>query len=71
MPEQKFLDLIEQLEKEITEASDAKRHEIQARLHKTVDNMRAAGVAIPARLRELDNAAIEEEIEDRFDNMPL
>ena len=71
MPEKKFMDLIAQLEAEIAEATDETRHEIQAELHKTVEKMRLQGVAIPARLQELDNQAIEEEMEDRFDNMPL
>ncbi|WP_420567912.1 hypothetical protein [Thalassovita sp.] len=71
MPEKKFMDLISQLESEIAEATDETRHEIQAELHKTVEKMRSQGVTIPARLRELDNQAIDEEMEDRFDNMPL
>ena len=71
MPEQKFLNLIDELEKEIAEATGDDRHEMQAELHKTVEKMRAAGIEVPARLRELDNEAIEEEIEDRFDNMPV
>jgi hypothetical protein len=71
MPEKKFLDLIAQLETEIAGATDETRHEIQAELHKTVEKMRTQGLAIPARLRELDNQAIDEEMEDRFDNMPL
>lgn len=71
MAEKKFLDLIEQLEREIAEASDEKRHAMQAELHKAVEGMRAAGLDIPARLQELENQSVEEEIEERFDNMPL
>ena len=71
MAEKKFMQLIAQLEAEIAEATDDTRHEIQGELHKTVEKMRAQGIAIPARLRELDNQAIEDEMEDRFDNMPL
>ncbi|WP_319823873.1 hypothetical protein [Thalassovita sp.] len=71
MAEKKFLELIEQLETQIAEASDEVRHEIQAELHKAVEAMRAAGFTIPARLQDLDNQAVDEEIEDRFDNMPV
>ena len=71
MAEKKFMELIDQLEKEISEASNDTRHEIQAELHKTVDKMRTAGFAIPARLQDLDMQAIDEEIEDQFDNMPI
>lgn len=71
MAEQKFMELIAQLEKEIQQATDETRHEIRQELHKTVDKMRSAGLAIPARLQDLDAQAIEEEIEDRFDNMPI
>lgn len=71
MAEQTFLDLIQKLETEIAQASDDVRHEIQAELHKTVEKMRLAGFDIPQRLQDLDARAVEEEIEDRFDNMPL
>lgn len=71
MPEKKFMQLISQLEAEIAEASDDARHEIQAELHKTVEKMRSQGIAVPARLQQLDDLAVDEEMEDRFDNMPL
>ncbi|MGH1356739.1 MAG: hypothetical protein ACRBBS_16900 [Thalassovita sp.] len=71
MPAQKFMDLIAQLEAEIAGATDDTRHEIQAELHKTVEKMRSQGIAVPQRLSALDNQAIDEEMEDRFDNMPL
>jgi len=71
MAEKKFMELIDQLEQEIAQATDDTRHEIQSELHKTVEKMRVAGLAIPARLQDLDAQAIDEEIEDRFDNMPI
>ncbi|MDF1803160.1 hypothetical protein [Thalassovita sp.] len=71
MAEKKFMELIDQLEQEIAQATDDTRHEIQAELHKTVEKMRLAGLAIPARLKDLDTQAVDEEIEDRFDNMPI
>lgn len=71
MPEQKFMEMIEQLEQAIAQAPEEARHEIQAELHKTVEKMRLAGLAIPARLLDLDAQATDEEIEDRFDNMPI
>ena len=71
MVEKTFLDLIEKLEREIAQAPDDARHEMQAELHSTVEKMRRAGLTIPARLADLDSQAIEEEIEDRFDNLPL
>lgn len=71
MVEKTFLELIEKLEQEIAQAPDDARHEMQAELHSTVEKMRQAGLTIPARLADLDNQTVEDEIEDRFDNMPL
>lgn len=71
MVEKTFLELIDKLEREIAQATEDARHEMQAELHRTVEKMRDAGVPIPARLVDLDNQSVDEEIEDRFDNMPL
>ncbi len=71
MAEKKFLELIEQLEQQIAQADDDLRHKIQTELHSAVQSMREAGHTIPARLQDLDNQAVEDEIEDRFDNMPV
>lgn len=71
MAEQNFMQLIDQLEQQMAQSTDETRHQIQAELHKTVERMRAAGLDIPARLKDLDAQAMDEEIEDMFDNMPL
>ena len=71
MVEKTFLELIDKLERDLAQAPESARHEMQAELHRTVDKMRQAGLTIPARLADLDIQAVEDEIEDRFDNLPL
>lgn len=61
----------ERLEKKLHGACLDTRLELQPRVSKVLDKMRAHGVQIPSRLRRLDAALCEDALEARFDNMPI
>ena len=71
MTEAELCKTAERLEKEITMAPADARLRLQPEFARVIDKMKAAGLAVPARMRSLDVALTEEAIEDRFDNMPV
>ncbi|CUH67005.1 hypothetical protein TG4357_02774 [Thalassovita gelatinovora] len=71
MTEQKFLELIEKLEAEVEEVSEAKRAEIKVRLQSVIEQMQAEGVHVPQRVRLLEERLTDEVVESMFDNMPV
>ena len=71
MAEQKFLELIEQLEAEIEDASEATRAEMKDRLQSVIEQMQAEGVHVPQRLQLLEERLTDETVESMFDNMPV
>ena len=59
------------LEATITKADRAQRLALQPRFSRVIDQMSRSGEPVPARLRSLNAALLDEAIEDRFDNMPV
>lgn len=71
MSERKFLELIEKLEAEIVEADEQQRRGMQGKLQSVLLQMQDRGMAVPRRLRKLDNDLTDEAVETMFDNMPV
>lgn len=61
----------ESLEAEISRASATTRLSLQPQLQKFLSHLEADGVRVPSRLKALNAELIEEQIEARFDNMPV
>lgn len=61
----------ENLEQKIVGAKSETRLALQPQFTCLLDKMTAAGEPVPARLRRLDAALIDEAIEARFDNLPV
>ncbi len=61
----------EALLEELREADSEKRHEMLPALEAHITACRMAGVPVPHRLAEIEQAIHDEEIEDYFDNMPV
>lgn len=59
--------LIAQIAKAVAE----ERYALHQELHRVIENIRLRGDRVPGRFRDLDIELLEEEIEDRFDNMPV
>jgi|AACY02.16.fsa_nt_gi hypothetical protein len=59
------------LEQQIAAASDDLRPRLRAELRQVVEEMKARGESVSAHLASLDQALIDEEVEDQFDNMPI
>lgn len=59
------------LEAMIARADRAERLDLQPRFSRLIDRMAREGEAVPARLRNLNAALLDEAIEARFDNMPV
>ena len=59
------------LEERLRDAIGEDRVALHAKLHRSLDSIRALGGKVPAHLRELDLELIDEEVEDSFDNMPV
>lgn len=59
------------LENRIRSARGAERLRLQPELRTAMTQLRDAGVRVPARLRDLNEALVQEEIEAKFDNLPL
>jgi hypothetical protein len=60
-----------QLEAEISAASEEKRVALQPELHRVIERMRLDGKHVPARLRSLNAALLDEVVERQFDNLPV
>lgn len=61
----------EDLARQISDASAAQRLELQPKLGRMIEDMQKAGIAVPARLRNLHEQLLDEVIEARFDNLPI
>ncbi|TCL09041.1 hypothetical protein BXY66_1083 [Shimia isoporae] len=55
----------------IAAANGAERYSLHQDLHRVITNIRLHGATVPLRFRDLDLELLEEEIEDRFDNLPV
>jgi hypothetical protein len=67
-------DLLEKanaLAAQIATAEGEARYELHQELHRALENIRAKGGTVPARLHSLDLELVDEEVEDSFDNMPV
>ena len=60
-----------QLEAKITNACEETRIALQPELGKILDLMRHQGSHVPARLKSLNAALLDEAIERKFDNLPV
>jgi hypothetical protein len=61
----------EQLGARIMRASEDKRLLLQPEFNRLLSKLKAAGVRVPAHLRELDEELHDEMVEAQFDNMPV
>jgi hypothetical protein len=59
------------MSREIAKASDFNRRRMQPEFNRVLVTLRSEGVPVPAHLRRLDTALLDEVIEARFDNMPI
>lgn len=59
------------LEQQIKSANGAARLKMQPKLEAAMMQLQQDGLRVPARLRNLNEALIQEQIEDRFDNLPV
>ncbi len=71
MTDQELLQQAESIEARLTGANQSLRLELQPKLSKVIKNLRANGMHVPARLKQLDAALCDEAIEACFDNMPI
>ncbi|SLN30081.1 hypothetical protein TRL7639_01228 [Falsiruegeria litorea R37] len=71
MSDQELLQQAEKIEARLNGANPSLRLELQPKLSKVIENLRANGTHVPARLKRLDAALCDEAIEARFDNMPI
>lgn len=62
---------VERIERKLKGASLETRLAIQPSVRKIIDRMRCQGMHVPSRFKRLEAALIEDEIEARFDNMPI
>lgn len=61
----------ENMERQIAGAAADQRLALQPQFARVLDRMAEQGEPVPARLRRLEAALVEEVIEARFDNMPV
>lgn len=61
----------EELEAQISHATPRARLRLHPEFSRVLRRLGEQGTPIPARMRSLDAALVNEEIEDRFDNMPV
>ncbi|MFD3190169.1 hypothetical protein ACFMPD_07820 [Sedimentitalea sp. HM32M-2] len=61
----------ESMERQIAGAAADQRLALQPQFARVLDRMAEQGEPVPARLRRLEAALVEEVIEARFDNMPV
>ena len=66
-----LLERAEALEARIAGASGDVRYDLHQDLHRVLENIRLRGGKVPAHLRRLDLDLVDEEVEARFDNMPV
>ena len=59
------------IEAEVARASFARRCAMQPAVQNMVRQFEAEGLAVPASLKALDDALMQDVIEARFDNMPV
>lgn len=71
MTTQDLLSAAEKLEHRIAAADEAERLALQPEFSKVLERLEAEGQQVPAHLRRLDAALIDEAVEARFDNMPV
>ena len=71
MSDHDLLQQAENIEARLDGANQSLRLELQPALSKVIENLRANGAKVPARLKRLDAALCDEAIEARFDNMPI
>lgn len=71
MTEAEFAAALEALTRKIEAMNEAGRHACRADLHTLMERAEAAGLDLPAAARDLDEALAQDEIEERFDNLPL
>lgn len=71
MTRSELLATTETLEARILKASRANRWSMQPQLQRMLHNLEADGVPVPRRLKRLNAVLIEEQIEARFDNLPI
>jgi len=64
-------DTVTRLEAEILAGDANTRRALQPKLHNILSDLKSQGREIPARLRALDQALMDEAIETQFDNMPV
>lgn len=60
-----------QLEAKIIDACEETRLALQPELHNVLEMMRRQGSHVPARLKSLNAALLDEAIERKFDNLPV
>jgi len=68
---QDLISVAEQLEQQIVGATGSARLSMQPEFARVLDRMRAAGIKVPSRLRQLEDRLGDEMVEDQFDNMPV
>ncbi len=61
----------EDLEQQITSGNGDQRLALQPEFAQVLDRLSASGEPVPARLRRLGAALMDEAVEARFDNMPV
>lgn len=62
---------VELLADEIASASSGARLDLQPKFSHALKRLAEAGSHVPAHMRDLDAALLDEAIEARFDNMPV
>ena len=71
MKDQDLIDVAEHLEQKIMCAGGSDRLALQPEFARVLDRIRAAGLKVPSRLRQLEDRLGDEMVEDQFDNMPV
>ncbi len=71
MTEDEFALAFDALCSRIEAAPEERRHLFQSDLHALVERALRAGMALPPKVRELDEQLTEAAIEAQFDNMPV
>lgn len=71
MTETELLNVAYRLEERIQKSGPNGRLALQPELGSLLTQLQTRGVAVPARLRSLNALLIDEEVEARFDNMPV
>lgn len=71
MTQHNLIKTAESLEHQIAAADAVARLKLQPQFSRVLEQLTAEGANVPARLRELDAALVDEVVEARFDNMPV